>query len=126
MRPKYLAERVEGVFKALSREHVTNCPQGFSKRMILNNVVDSWGTIDWERAGYIDDLRMVISKFMDRGEYPQCSSRTDLKAAQRENGSGFRFDGGAISIRIYNGGGTAHSEGQQDIAWRLNEILAYL
>lgn len=125
-RPKYLAERVEGVFKALSREHVTNCPQGFSKRMILNNVVDSWGTIDWERAGYIDDLRMVISKFMDRGEYPQCSSRTDLKAAQRENGSWFTFDGGAIRIRVYNGVGTAHIEVHPDIAWRLNEILAYL
>lgn len=125
-RPRYLAERVEGVFKALSKEHVTNCPQGFSKRMILGGVVDKWGTIEWEKAGVIDDLRMVISKFMGRGEYPDCASRTDLVAVQRYNGTWFSMDGGAFRIRVYNGVGTAHVEVHQDIAWRLNEILAFL
>lgn len=125
-RPKYLAERVEGVFKALSREHVTNCPQGFSKRMILNGVVDSFGSIAWEKAGHIDDLRMVINKFMDRGEYHQCASRNDLVVLRRRNGEWFSLDGGALRIRVYNGVGTAHIEVHPDIAWRLNEILAFL
>ena len=125
-RPKYLAEKVDGVFRTLSKEHVTNCPQGFGKRMILPRVVDDGGTIHWEAAGYIDDLRAVISKFMGRGEYPQCASREDLMAVQRHNGQWFSMDGGALRIRIYNGVGTAHIEVHPDIAWRLNEILAYL
>lgn len=125
-RPRYLAEKVDGVFKSLSKEHVTNCPQGFSKRMIMPRVVDDFGSINWEAAGYIDDLRAVISKFMERGEYPQCSSRRDLCAVQRKNGEWFAIDGGALRIRIYNGVGTAHVEIHPDIAWRLNEILAFL
>lgn len=125
-RPKYLAERVEGVFKALSKEHITNCPQGFGKRMILAGLVDRWGSIDYQRAGYIDDLRMVISKFMNRGEFPQSGSLADLEVVRRKNGEWFPLDGGALRVRVYNGVGTAHIEVHPDMAWRLNEILAYL
>lgn len=125
-RPKYLAERVECVFNALSKEHITNCPQGFGKRMILAGLVDKWGSIDYQRAGYIDDLRMVISKFMSRGEFPQTGSRADLEVVRRKNGEWFPLDGGSIRVRVYNGVGTAHIEVHPDMAWRLNEILAYL
>lgn len=125
-RPKYLAERVEGVFNALSKEHITNCPQGFGKRMILAGLVDKGGTIDYQRAGYIDDLRMAISKFMNRGEFPQSGSRADLEVVRRRNGEWFPLDGGALRVRVYNGVGTAHIEVNPDMAWRLNEILAYL
>lgn len=125
-RPKYLAERVEGVFNALSKEHITNCPQGFGKRMILAGLVDRWGSIDYQRAGYIDDLRMVVSKFMNRGEFPQSGSRADLEVVRRKNGEWFSLDGGALRVRVYNGVGTAHIEVHPDMAWRLNEILAYL
>lgn len=125
-RPKYLAERVEGVFRSLSKEHITNCPQGFSKRMIMAGLVDSWGHISWQKAGIIDDLRMVLSKFMDRGEYPVNGSSSDLEVVRRVNGEWFALDGGALRIRVYNGVGTAHIEVHPDMAWRLNEILSYL
>lgn len=125
-RPKYLAERVEGVFRSLSKEHITNCPQGFSKRMIMAGLVDSWGHINWQKAGIIDDLRMVLSKFMDRGEYPVNGSASDLEVVRRVNGEWFSLDGGALRIRVYNGVGTAHIEVHPEMAWRLNEILSYL
>jgi hypothetical protein len=35
-RAKFFGERVDGIFRALSSDHVTNCPEGFSKRMIMN------------------------------------------------------------------------------------------
>lgn len=34
-RAEFLAERVDGIFRNLPRSHVTNTPEGFSKRMIL-------------------------------------------------------------------------------------------
>src|SRR5690606_19819628 len=64
-RSRFFAERVDGIFRNLSREHVTNCPQGFSKRMILSSVL-SYGSPDWTKCGYINDLRCVIAKFMGR------------------------------------------------------------
>lgn len=39
-RHKFFAEKVDGIFRSLSHEHVTNCPQGFNKRMILGGVTD--------------------------------------------------------------------------------------
>jgi len=43
LRGKFLAERVDGIFQALSRTHVTNQPEGFGKRMILTGVTNDWG-----------------------------------------------------------------------------------
>ena len=37
-RSQFLAERVDGIFRVLSRQHVTNQPQGFGKRMIIQGV----------------------------------------------------------------------------------------
>lgn len=63
-REKYFAERVDGVFRALSGEHVTNQPEGFSKRMILDRVNDHhifYG--DYTKKGYLHNLRVIVRKF---------------------------------------------------------------
>lgn len=119
-RAKFLAERVDGIFRSLSRQHVTNQPQGFSKRMIIAGV-HSYGT-----AGQITDLRCVIAKFMGRDEPKHGASDPVIKAAGRQNGQWMSIDGGALRIRVYGGVGTAHLEVHPDMAWRLNAILASL
>ncbi len=119
-RSQFLAERVDGIFRALSRQHVTNQPQGFGKRMIIQGVF-SYGT-----AGHINDLRCVIAKFMGRDEPKHGATDPVVKAARRQNGQWMNVDGGALRIRVYGGVGTAHLEVHPDMAWRLNAILASL
>src|SRR3990167_7406471 len=67
-RGHFLAERVDGIFQALSRAHVTNQPEGFSKRMILTGVTNDWGSYARAQTGHINDLRAVIAKLMRRDE----------------------------------------------------------
>lgn len=124
-RSRFFAERVDGIFRNLSRTHVTNSPAGFSKRMILNNVL-SYGSPDWTKCGYINDLRCVIAKFMGRDEPFHDATRPVVNAAMRNPGEWMNIDGGALRIRVYNGVGTAHLEVHPDMAWRLNAVLASL
>lgn len=119
-RSQFLAERVDGIFRALSRQHVTNQPQGFGKRMIIANV------FGYQTHGHINDLRCVIAKFMGRDEPKHGATDPVIKAARRQNGEWMPVDGGALRIRVYGGVGTAHLEVHPDMAWRLNAILASL
>jgi len=119
-RSQFLAERVDGIFRALSRAHVTNQPQGFGKRMIIANVFGH------QTHGHINDLRCVIAKFMGRDEPKHGATDPVIKAARRQNGQWMPVDGGALRIRVYGGVGTAHLEVHPDMAWRLNAILASL
>ena len=125
-RSRFFAERVDGIFRALSREHVTNQPEGFGKRMILQRVIDQFGLIDHSTSGYINDLRCVIAKFMGRDEPGWSATRSVVDAAKRNPGQWLPVDGGALLIRVYLGVGTAHLEVHPDMAWRLNGILASL
>lgn len=119
-RAQFLSERVDGIFRALSREHVTNQPQGFSKRMIIQ------GVFGYQTHGHINDLRCVVAKFMGRDEPKHGATDPVIKAARRQNGEWMTIDGGALRIRVYGGVGTAHLEVHPDMAWRLNAILASL
>lgn len=123
-RSRFFAERVDGIFRALSRSHVTNRPEGFSRRMIVPGVVSDWGSLDWQMSGVISDLRCVIAKFMGRDDPSLCSTSAILEHIRKDNGQWADVDGGALRIRIYNGVGTAHIEVHPDMAWRLNAILA--
>lgn len=119
-RATFLAERVDGIFRALSRTHVTNQPQGFGKRMIIANV------FGYQTHGHINDLRCVIAKFMGRDEPKHGATDSVIKAARRQNGEWMPVDGGALRVRVYGGVGTAHLEVHPEMAWRLNAILASL
>lgn len=125
MRHQFFAERVDGIFRALSHTHLTNAPEGFSKRMILAYVVSDWGSPDHSRCGYINDLRAVIAKFMGRDEPRHNATSNVVAAARRRPGEWMLVDGGAIRIRVYKKG-TAHLEVHPDMAYRLNQILAHL
>lgn len=122
-RAKFFAERVDGIFRSLSHEHVTNCPQGFNKRMILGYVIDEYSYTSYTQCGHINDLRSVIAKFMGRDDPHHNSSQSLVSAARRQRGQWMIVDGGSMRIRVY-AKGTAHLEIHPDMAWRLNQILA--
>lgn len=120
-RPKFLAERVDGIFRGLSGEHVTNSPNAFGKRMIISYVFSDYGNTT-SRAGLISDLRAVIAKFMGREPPRYGFSHDMLRKCMQRHGEWHEIDGGALRVRVYLKG-TAHLEVHPDMAWRLNAIL---
>jgi phospholipid N-methyltransferase len=125
-RGNYLSEKVDGVFRNLSGDHITNSPMGFRKRMIIARVLDKFG-VCYERSEYVHDLRAIIAKLLNRNEPNSYSTRHDLGNIQRseEFGEWHEFDGCAFKIRLYKVG-TAHIEIHPEIAVKLNLILASL
>ena len=124
-RQKFFSERVDGIFRSLSRSHVTNRPEGFSKRMIIECMFDQWGMCNYERTGYVDDLRKVIAKFMGRDATGLNTTNKILKIARDRSGEWVTIDGGALRVKAFLKG-TIHLEIHPDMAWRLNDILAFL
>jgi hypothetical protein len=124
-RQRFFSERVDGIFKILSGDHVTNRPEGFGKRMILSGVFDQWGHSNYKMANYISDLRQVIAKFMGRGEPSYQLTSKALEESRAVPGEWLTIDAGALRIRSYLKG-TSHLEVHPDMAWRLNCILAHL
>lgn len=132
-RDKFLAEKVDGVFRNLSGDHVTNSPKGFRQRLILNRIVTEWKyggakrTYDTctSRVEYIHDLRALVAKLAGRDEPKWHYTHKLIRqmADGQEFGKWQTFDGGAFSLRIYRKG-TAHIEIHPEIALKLNKILA--
>lgn len=125
MRKQFFAERIDGVFQALSPDHKTNKTTGFSKILIINYIWNGW-CVESSRAGIVNDLRSVIARFMGRDE-PNTWRSTDpiVKAAIAQRGQWLTIDGGSMRIRCYKKG-TAHVEIHPLMAWRLNNVLASL
>lgn len=119
MRSTFMAERVDGIFRNLSGEHVTNSPMGFGKRMIISYLTSYYG----DKTGYINDLRCVIAKFMGRDTPKWYASSRLVSDLQKRTSEWHIVDAGALRIRLYKKG-TAHLEVHPDMAWRLNSILA--
>lgn len=125
-RMDFLAEKVDGIFRALSRSHVTNRPEGFSKRLILTGITNDYGGYARAQTGHINDLRQIIAKFMGRDEPGYSASNRLVEIARAyHRGEWLDVDGGALRVRCYLNG-NAHVEIHPDIAWRLNQILAHL
>lgn len=123
MRALFLSERVDGIFRGLSGEHVTNSPEAFGKRMIFSGVL-GYSTYN-NPIGLVNDLRCVVAKFMGRDEPKHSASNAMIDALKGNWGKWVTLDGGALRIRLYMKG-TAHLEVHPDMAWRLNSILANL
>jgi hypothetical protein len=124
-RAQYFAERVDGVFRGLSHTHLTNSPTGFRRRMILNYVYN-YGSANTHKSGIINDLRCIIAKFSGRDEPKWNVTSGDLNRLRRTPGKWVELDGGALRIRVYTGVCTAHLEINDDLAIRLNWVLASL
>ena len=121
-RADFLADMVDGIFRGLSGEHVTNRPEGFYKRMIFSGVSDysSYGT-----TGLVRDLRVVVGKLLQRGDMPNWACGADaIRYADKTIGEWVMLDGGALRLRTYLKR-TAHLEVHPNVAWRLNKILAH-
>lgn len=120
----FLARRVDGIFRALSPGHLTNSPMGFGKRFILAGVRSEY-TVDYKSSQYLQDLRCVVAKLLNReaGVY-QPDTYADLFRINMD-GQWNYVDGGAFKIRMYKKG-TAHIEFHPEIACRLNQLLAFI
>lgn len=114
LREQFFGERVDGLFKNLSGEHITNQPQGFSKRMIMYYN---------RKEAYINDLRIIIAKFMGRDAPNYYNTTQMIDVANRNIGKWTTIDGGSMRIKTYMKG-TAHFEIHPEMAWRLNAVLA--
>lgn len=125
MRAQFFGERVDGIFRGLSGEHVTNAPEAFGKRMIVAHVLSDYGTTNHNVCGLISDLRCVIAKFMGREEPGWRLTEHLVRGLCGRWGEWVPVDGGALRIRLYKKG-TAHLEVHPDMAWRLNGVLASL
>ncbi|WP_029151492.1 DUF4942 domain-containing protein [Methylovulum miyakonense] len=125
MRSQFFSERVDGVFRALSKSHVTNTPEGFNKRMIIENVISSYGTVEYNKAGYIHDLRCIVAKFMGLEDPSGHITGRLIDRIKNTPGEWVELDGGALRIKVFKKG-TAHLEVHPDMAWRLNAVLASL
>lgn len=124
-RERFFAERVDGLFRSLSKTHITNAPEGFGKRMIIASTINEWGSVEHGTAGVINDLRCIIAKFMGRDEPKWDATSGVVRFARGRRGEWIALDGGAMRIRVY-AVGTAHLEVHPDMAWRLNCVLAQL
>lgn len=127
MRGHFMAQRIDGLFRALSGEHVTNAPQGFSRKMIIDFMLDSYGHVVESRANYVHDLRCVLAKFTGRDNPVGRVTYFDLNNIVKEEAFGeWRdFDGGAYRVKLFKKG-TAHLEIHPEMAVRLNQVLASL
>lgn len=124
-RKDFFAERVDGIFRALSREHVTNRPEGFAKRMIT---FAHYGDFNiGASVAEVDDLRDVVALLLQREQRRHWGTRFFLDHLNRTGqlGEWVPVDGGALHFRLYKRG-TLHIEVHPEIAWQLNRVLAHL
>lgn len=128
MRPQFFGERVAGVFDRLSSHHVTNRPQGFSARMIVEYVHS--GGKDYQYANhqtveYFSDIRAVVAKFMGSDEPRYQTTSAIIETCMKAWGQWVDVDGGSMRWRVFKKG-TGHIEVHPDMAWRLNAMLAHV
>lgn len=122
-RMDFLSEMVDGVFQGLSGEHVTNRPEGFSKRMIIDACYNEDGYAG-RKEGLVHDLRFVLSRLMGRDAPRHSNTRKLLAHVRQTTGVWHGVDAGAFRLRVYKKG-TAHLEVHPQLAWRLNRVLAH-
>ncbi|WP_157946059.1 DUF4942 domain-containing protein [Vibrio gangliei] len=123
---KFTAEKIDGCFKSLSKEHITNRPEGFYKRCIFALDRNNGGWHDY-LSGMVDcihDFRAVILLLTNRNTklFTVYHTRQLLDTVPHD-GQWYEMDGGTWKIRRYLKG-TCHIEFHPEIAWQLNSILA--
>jgi hypothetical protein len=125
-RKAFLAERVDTVFHALSPDHITNSPAGFSKRMIINFArCKATGSPNPEKTPLISDLRFVIAMLMGRDAPAGGANYRSLDYGCANTGSWVLLDGGALRVRFHLTG-TVHIEINPEMVYGLNDILSSL
>lgn len=126
-RGQFFAEKVDGVYRNLSRNHKTNDVFGFSERMIIDYCITSYGSLNHDQMNYVSDLRSCISTLNGNDIINSWSTYYDVNRLMdaKRFGEWVEFDGAAFRLRIYKKG-TVHIEIHPDISWKLNKVLAML
>lgn len=128
---KYFAQKVDGVFQALSKTHVTNNPSGFRSRMIFADALipNSYGlspSIQTNFEMYLSDFIRIICNLCN---YPEPPKRVAydllMKCYKHDTGMWHTVMGNMFRIRVYKKG-TVHIEVNPELAAKLNAILATL
>lgn len=117
--PIMFAQKVDGVFQGLSKEHVTNSPQGFAKRLIV--YIDGYSA---QNHHYIYDLFQVIGTCFGVGDKYSSIARAMLNSFPRD-GEWYWVAGNICRIRLYKKG-TMHLELHPDVYHKLNQQLSLL
>lgn len=123
--PNFMAERVDGLYRALSREHVTNRPEGFSARGIFGYGYErSFGRLSQAAQNTLEDLANTIAILNGTPQYLHTELYESMREGIRKSGTGQWFDvlDGMFNIRVYLKG-TVHVEIHEDYAWKLNTLL---
>lgn len=125
---KYFADKIDDIFRHLSKTHLTNSPEGFNKRMILNYCfnTDYRYCFNHTAVSLIHDLRCVLFKFYgmkDELSYNSTSKFLNYLLNNVKSGEWFLADSGLFKIRWYLKG-TVHIEINPDVAWKLNKVLS--
>lgn len=125
-RKHFFAQKVEGCFRYLSGEHVTNQPMGFRKRMIYAGVFDQFGLTNHRKVQFIVDLVYCINKLLDM-DNSRHHANTDelLRFAKNCAGEWVRAGNNTLRIKVFKKG-TVHIEIHPAIAHKLNKVLNYL
>ena len=76
---------VVNVFKRLSWNYKSNCPKKFSKKIVIEYLLDKWGHTEWRTCGKIDDLSRVFH-LLDGKPEPEYRNGTSnqMQEAKRE------------------------------------------
>jgi hypothetical protein len=125
----FFAKKVDGIFRNLSGEHVTNSPNGFNKKMIISNILTSYNHPNSDKTAFIDDLRFSISKIIGikNNDFENRRTYDDINNIlnSEQFGKWFSIDGGLLRLKLFKKG-TAHLEVFPSVAIKLNQILATL
>ena len=125
-RGSFFTDKVDGIFHALSPEHITNTPNGFRTKLIINRVIDtSHHSPNFSTCRILDDLADVLYTInnvpVDKSgsAYGSLNSLVDTKSW----GEWAQMSGGFYKIKIHKAG-TAHIQIDEESAVKLNRILS--
>lgn len=123
-RENMFMDRVDLVFRSLSKSHVTNQPEGFSKKMIFSGGCEmsfSCGmNIKWQTEEKLYDLECIICMLTNR---PMPSRSSIYRRHNLALGRKHSFLGDAYQIQVFKSG-TIHIWVHESLAIELNTWLA--
>ena len=134
-RTQFFAERVDNVFKSLSKTHVTNSPSGFTQKFIMTNLSYKSGgsytywSLSYDKSAIVDDLRVLVNQITGRlsKDLTHCNTNQLLNRMidNQMFGEFVEIDGGALKIKLFKNG-NAHFLVEPSIAATLNNVLSSL
>lgn len=123
-RENMFMDRVDLVFRSLSKKHVTNQPEGFSKKLIFTNGCESnWSNdynITWQTDEKLYDLECLICMLTNR---PLPERSNTYRRQSLSLGMKHSFLGDSYQLQVFKSG-TIHIWIQPSIALELNIWLA--